>query len=448
MVNDVMAIQAIYGAETTTRTGDTVYGFNSNITGSAATFYNFDLNGNPILTIYDSAGVDTLDLSGYTTRCNISLVGGTYSDCNEMTYNIGIAYSAVIENAVGGSAADTLTGNAIANMLTGGRGSDTIDGGGGNDIAVFSGDYSNYTVVSNGNGSFTVTDNVGNDGSDTLISIELLRFRDRDVIEGDSNTAPVLAQAIADQRADADIPFSFTIPAGSFTDPNGDALTYAAELRDGTPLPEWLSFNARTGTFSGKPGAGDVGTISVVVFASDGNERATDTFDIVINDTTGGNGEDIFGTFASDTLSGTGESERIFGLLGKDEIFAGDGNDILYGGNGADFLWGEAGADTFGYNFVGDSPWKNKRFDVIMDFNGAEGDIIDLRMIDANALRFGDQSFVFAGNGDGRAARGQIDYMYSKGDTHLFGYTDRDKNPDFYLKLEGIVDLDAGSFAL
>ena len=36
MVNDVMAIQAIYGAETTTRTGDTVYGFGSNVTGAMA----------------------------------------------------------------------------------------------------------------------------------------------------------------------------------------------------------------------------------------------------------------------------------------------------------------------------------------------------------------------------------------------------------------------------
>jgi serralysin len=29
MLNDVMAIQAIYGASTTTRSGDTVYGFST-----------------------------------------------------------------------------------------------------------------------------------------------------------------------------------------------------------------------------------------------------------------------------------------------------------------------------------------------------------------------------------------------------------------------------------
>lgn len=449
MVNDVMAIQAMYGAETTTRTGDTVYGFNSTLMGASANFYNFEINANPILTIYDSAGIDTLDLSGYATQCTISLVGGSYSDCNEMTYNIGIAYSAVIENAVGGSADDTLTGNAIANMLTGGRGDDTIIGGGGNDIAVFSGDYSDYTVTSNGKGSYTVTDNVGNDGSDTLTSIELLRFRDRDVTEGgEEDTAPVLVKAIVDQSTDADAPFRFTIPAGSFTDPNGDVLTYSAELKNGGHLPEWLIFDGRTGTFSGTPDAGDVGTISVVVVATDGNESATDSFDIVINKTTSDQGEDISGTFGNDTIVGTTASERIFGLLGKDDIFAGDGDDVIYGGSGSDFMWGEAGADTFAFDFARESIYKTNKFDVIMDFNGAEGDMIDLSSLDANLVRFGNQTFVFDGNGDGRAARGQIDHLQSNGDTHLFGYTDRDKYPDFYLRLDGIVEIDESNFIL
>src|SRR5690606_3254972 len=107
--------------------GDTVYGFNSNITGSAAAIFDFDVNDNPVLSIYDSGGIDTLDLSGYSTRCNISLVAGSYSDCNEMTFNIGIAYSATIENAVGGSQSDTITGNGVSNILTGGRGNDVLN---------------------------------------------------------------------------------------------------------------------------------------------------------------------------------------------------------------------------------------------------------------------------------------------------------------------------------
>ena len=239
MLNDVYAIQQMYGADTTTRAGATVYGFNSNITGNAGKVFDFDVNGNPIVCIYDASGNDTLDLSGFSTKSTISLVAGTFSDCNEMTNNISIAYSATIENAVGGAGNDTITGNDVANILNGGRGNDTINGGGGNDVAVFSGAWANYTIVSNGNGSYTVTDNVGNDGKDTLSSIETLRFSDKNVTDGggDSDTAPIVSVALADQTADPDSPFTFTIPTGAFTDPDGDVLTYSAKLSGGASLP-------------------------------------------------------------------------------------------------------------------------------------------------------------------------------------------------------------------
>lgn len=453
MVNDIMAVQHIYGADTSTRGGNTVYGFNSNITGTAANFYDFTKNDNPVLSIYDAGGIDTIDLSGYSTSCSISLVAGSYSDCNEMTFNIGIAYTATIENAAGGSANDTLTGNGVDNLLIGNGGNDLIKGGNGDDIAVFNGDFDDYTIVINGDGSYTVTDNAGNDGRDTLSSIELLRFRDRDWTGGDNTgTAPVLTRPLDDQKADADAPFAFTVPAGAFTDPDGDALTYSATLQGGAGLPKWLNFNAATRTFSGTPDDADIGTLSVVITASDGTQKATDTFEIVIGggnpDPNPGNGEDIFGTFGADDIAGTDASERIFGLLGNDDIMAGAGDDTLWGGSGSDFMWGEAGADNFAFEFARESPWKTRKFDVLMDFDSAEGDKIDLSAMDANLLRFGNQTFRFEGSGNGYAGRGQIDYNFYNGDTQVFGYVDRDKHPDFYLQIEGLVDLKASDFIL
>src|SRR5680860_1045214 len=53
-----------YGANTTTRSGDTTYGHNATAGIDAA--YDFDAHGAPVLTIYDAGGVDTLDLSGDT----------------------------------------------------------------------------------------------------------------------------------------------------------------------------------------------------------------------------------------------------------------------------------------------------------------------------------------------------------------------------------------------
>ena len=63
--------------------------------------------------------------------------------------------------------------------------------------------------------------------------------------------------------------FVFAIPAGSFTDVDGDNLSYTAILAGGNPLPGWLQFNAETATFSGNPAIPDVGDLNVRVTVSD-----------------------------------------------------------------------------------------------------------------------------------------------------------------------------------
>ena len=148
MVHDVLTIQAIYGADQTTRTGNTTYGFNSNA-GNA--LYDFSQNSAPVLTIYDAGGIDTLDLSGFSHRAVINLQPGTYSSAggtsSSMSYNIGIAHNAWIENAIGGFGNDDLYGNSLANQLSGNGGNDhlygldgndTLSGGAGVDWAHFS----------------------------------------------------------------------------------------------------------------------------------------------------------------------------------------------------------------------------------------------------------------------------------------------------------------------
>ena len=59
---------------------------------------------------------------------------GDYYTNGLMTDNIGIAYGAIIENAVGGGGNDIIIGNAVGNRLTGGNGLDVFTGGGGNDV--------------------------------------------------------------------------------------------------------------------------------------------------------------------------------------------------------------------------------------------------------------------------------------------------------------------------
>ena len=102
------------------------------------------------------------------------------------------------------------------------------------------------------------------------------------------NDDPTLDNLLSDQMAMEDTLFSVSFPANTFSDlDTGDILTYTAELTGGTPLPSWLTFTSGTRTFSGTPLNGDVGVISVTVYADDGNggTPASDTFSITINNT-------------------------------------------------------------------------------------------------------------------------------------------------------------------
>ncbi|MCY7339554.1 MAG: M10 family metallopeptidase C-terminal domain-containing protein [Sphingomonas bacterium] len=170
MVHDIAAVQAMYGADLTTRTGNTTYGFNNT---SGRDVFDFTKNKNPFLTIYDAGGHDTLDMSGFTggrivldlrdgafstgynygvaSEINVAIgypanalsqtfwnavYDGRTSNPAFLTENIGIAYGTIIEDGKTGAGNDSLLGNAVANRLDAGAGNDVINGAGGNDTLI------------------------------------------------------------------------------------------------------------------------------------------------------------------------------------------------------------------------------------------------------------------------------------------------------------------------
>src|SRR5262249_4553393 len=64
------------------------------------------------------------------------------------------------------------------------------------------------------------------------------------------NDAPVVANPIPDQASPEDNPVSFTLAVNTFLDADGNPLSYAATLGDGSALPAWLNFDAATQVFS------------------------------------------------------------------------------------------------------------------------------------------------------------------------------------------------------
>lgn len=157
-----------------------------------------------------------------------------------------------------------------------------------------------------------------------------------------ANRAPVLAAALPDQAVAQGAAFSYTVPTGAFTDPDGDALAFSATLSDGSALPSWLTFNTATRSFSGTPTIS--GTTSVVVTAKDGsNLSVSDTFNVVVSI----QNLTLNGTANADTLSGGAGNDVLNGLAGSDKLTGAAGNDTLDGGAGNDTLAGGAGDDLY-----------------------------------------------------------------------------------------------------
>lgn len=315
MLHDIAAIQSIYGANMTTRTGDNIYGFNSNNARSFSNGFTFDPYdfakvNNPVFTIWDAGGVDTIDASGYGAYVDrfgdfqlvsqlIDLRAGEYSsigyaalfdqDGNDsgksdaLVNNIAIAYGVTIENAIGGEGNDRINGNGVANRLIGNRGNDLIFGGEGDDF------------IDGGDDQDTL---FGQGGNDHLIGGP----RDDVLLGGSGND-------LLDPAHGADY-----VNGG----PGFDTVTYANQ----TALIE-LSADRTL----------DRGDIKGDEFI-DIEAWILTTFD------------DLFHAFATDDqVDGNAGNDRIFGYGGKDLLMGGAGDDRLEGGEDDDILQGGTGTD-------------------------------------------------------------------------------------------------------
>ena len=350
MVYDILAIQQKYGADYTTRAGDTVYGFNSNAGG---TIYDFDNNATPILTIWDGAGIDTIDLSGWSTRSSVSLVAGSYSSTNGLTHNIAIAFDVDIENAIGGSAADILIGNDLDNILTGNLGSDYIVGNGGNDT-IYGGH--GFDTLEGGEGNDTLDGGFNGDTLDGGAGFDWVSYRSAflGVITGLESDAQRTGDAAND-------------------------IYVSIEGLEGSDFDDILSGDGGLNFLSG--GAGND-----VLFGAGGNDALIggdgadhldggDGYDsanyysaetglvIDLTDPTNSTGdaagdthsniEIVDGSRFADIITGDGTNQWLYGHEGDDNISGGDGSDVLIGGAGGDVLNGGSGYDSASYYSAG-----------------------------------------------------------------------------------------------
>ena len=116
---------------------------------------------------------------------------------------------------------------------------------------------------------FRVSDGTDESTAATTMTIDVIAVAD----------APTVVNPIPDRSTVVDVPFSYQVLADAFIDLDGDTLTYEAELSGGSTLPSWLTFTATPPAFSGTPMMSDIGQITVMVTASDGDTDTADASD-------------------------------------------------------------------------------------------------------------------------------------------------------------------------
>ena len=133
---------------------------------------------------------------------------------------------------VGTEGADRLTGGSLDDRFEGLGGDDQIKGGDGTDTAVYFGDISGYEITFGRRGSVIVTDidpSDGDDGTDTLYSVEYLEFANYTFSTAGPNNQPlVLAPDTATVFENGTTTYTFTVIAMNGGDPRvTDGLSIA-----------------------------------------------------------------------------------------------------------------------------------------------------------------------------------------------------------------------------
>jgi Ca2+-binding RTX toxin-like protein/subtilisin-like proprotein convertase family protein len=236
--------------------------------------------------VEDESGIDTINAAAVRFDAYIDLYDGVIA-ANAVTY--GIADWSIVENAFSGKGADKLVGNASDNLLDagagndvlqGGLGDDTLIGGTGSDTAVYEGNQGEYSISWDASTeTITVVDTKttnGDEGTDTLTGIERIVFADSELSlsEQVGNNAPVANRTFFDSTivVSAQAGIDLQIPADAFTDSDESEvgqLSLAVSDAAGGELPEWLSYDEDTGTFTGVPPEDYQGTLKVKVEATD-----------------------------------------------------------------------------------------------------------------------------------------------------------------------------------
>ncbi len=328
MAADVVAMQSLYGLGAV-QSGDTTYGSNSNVGGFFDDLSSMASGAPYTMTIVDSDGTDTLDLSFTSSANTIDLNDESFSDVNGLIGNLSIARDTIIENLILTGTSDTVLGNEADNRVVTGGGSDTVDGADGSDTVVLSGSAANYTI-SAASGTTTVS---GQGDTVTLTNVERVEFDDDTTwISGSTYYF-----AVSDPGGSGDVYYGYTFDADG-SQGLYDRYEVTVTSENGTS-PYYVVYLVADGN------AENLADDDYAAFSEyyDGETGQTD-YDPYLSTTNGyAAGQGMLGAY---DYVDFGSGDLSNGLFGENGYYEADGEDFApttysyYWYNGSDYYYG------------------------------------------------------------------------------------------------------------
>jgi ELWxxDGT repeat protein len=322
-----------------------------------------------------SGGIDTVDFSPTTTvGLSMNMAYSGTQAVHRTNLSLSLGSGATIENATGGSGADTLIGNNLNNTLRGGPGNDTLNGAAGNDLLFGGANNDTYLFGPAANAETDqVTENL-NEGTDTL---DFLRLTTSIVVNlGANSIQPVHLNRTL--RLNSPITFENFIGGSGADTLTGNSLNNTLtggagnDRLIGAAGNDLLLGGADHDTYFFGPASvaeadqvtentdPGIDTLNFAFLATNVvlNLGSTAMQTVHLNRTLRLSSlslfENVMGGTGNDTLLGNGLANRLtggnghnilIGFEGRDILEAGSGRDILIGGPGLDILMGGSGED-------------------------------------------------------------------------------------------------------
>lgn len=135
--------------------------------------------------------------------------------------------------------------------------------------------------------------------------------------------------------------------------------------------------------------------------------------------------------------------ENVIGSNNNDDLLGSNTANKLTGGQGFDVMTGRGGADQFIFKSAADARISSTSADIIMDFNRAQNDKVNVQAMDANNQIAGNQAFTFIASEFTRHA-GELRF---DGD-FVVGDINGDGRADFRILMNEITTMQASDFIL